>query len=66
MFVIICALLIAAFIVFYYLKGQTIDNVKKYPPTTDCDSIASYFGNDYDSNEFRSFAQTDKALTLKY
>ena len=63
---IIIGLLIAAFVIFYYLKGQTIDNVKRYPPTQDCSSIASYFDDNYDSQQFKDFAQTDMDLTKKF
>eukprot|EP00347_Sterkiella_histriomuscorum_P007945 403346963 len=62
---IIIALLVLAFIAFYYLKLETIANVKKYPSTTDCDSIAGYFNKDYDNANFRYFAEVDMSLTQR-
>lgn len=58
-------LLIAAFIAFFYLKKQTIINYKKYPPSTDCKSIAQMFNNDYHDPIFISVAdQFDKENTM--
>lgn len=39
--------LLGAFIVFYILKQQTINNYKKYPPTTDCQAILDMFDSNF-------------------
>ena len=39
----ITVLLLGAFLSFYLLKTQTISNYRKYPPTTDCDTIVKMF-----------------------
>ena len=59
----IAVLLLGAFASFYLLKSQTISNYRKYPPTTDCDSIVNLFEGNFDDSTFIKYAQTDQANT---
>jgi hypothetical protein len=53
---IIIILLLAAFFAFFILKQQAIANQKKYPTSTDCDSIADMFGGNYKDATFNKVA----------
>jgi hypothetical protein len=60
----VAVMLIGAFFAFYFLKIQTISNYKKYPPTTDCKSIAQMFNNDFKiKGDFYNYAVIDKEYT---
>lgn len=49
---VVIALLLGAFVGFYILKRQTVDNYLKYPPTTDCDAILKMFAKDFTDPNF--------------
>lgn len=59
---IVFILLCLAFAAFYFLKRITINNYKKYPPTTDCDNILDQFGNVL-TGTFREYAELDEKPT---
>jgi hypothetical protein len=40
---VIMLLLLGAFFAFFYLKQVTVENYRKYPPTTNCDDIYKIF-----------------------
>lgn len=59
----ITVLLIGAFISFCILKIQTISNYRKYPPTTDCDTIVNMYNGNFDDPNFIKYAAIDKTNT---
>jgi len=44
---------------FYEMKRQTIKNYVKYPPSTDCNSVGSQFGNNINNPSYQLFAKYD-------
>lgn len=60
--IVIFILLAVTLVAFYFLKQQTIANLKKYPPSTDCSAIEEQFPSGISSDTFKENAKIDAEL----